>query len=445
MTGKVLIIDDEETLRNLLARLVKLESYAVWEAGNLKAALKTLEREEPDVIFCDVKLPDGNGVEFIKELKAKNRLTEIILLTAHGNIPDGIQAMKNGAFDYLVKGNDNDKVLPLLHKAMEKVELRKRLVQLESQVGKKYSFEAIIGKSKPIQDAVALAQKVAPTDATVLLLGETGTGKEVFTQAIHNASARATKSFVALNCSAFTKELLESELFGHKAGAFTGAVKDKKGLLEEANGGTLFLDEIGEMPVDLQSKLLRVLETSAFIKVGDTKPSQVSVRIIAATNQNLQQEVKQGKLREDLYYRLNVFTIALPALRERKEDIPLLADYYIKFFSAKTAKKITGISKEALQVLKQHAWKGNIRELKNVIERAVILESSDSITTEALPYDIQTHLENTSSSFDLAVVEKQHIQKVLAFAKGNKTEAARLLNIGLTTLYRKLEEYNLAR
>ena len=443
MPGKVLIIDDEEKLRNLLARLIKLEGFAVTEVGNLKAAHKAIEREEPDVILCDVKLPDGNGIDFISQVKPKHPLLEIILLTAYGNIPDGIQAMKNGAFDYITKGDDNDRVIPLLSKALEKVELQKKIARLEEQVGKKYSFESIIGTSRPLADAIDLAKKVAPTDATVLLLGETGTGKEVFAQAIHNGSSRATKSFIALNCSAFTKELLESELFGHKAGAFTGALKDKKGLIEEANGGTLFLDELGEMPVDLQSKFLRVLETGEFIKVGDTKSTRVNVRIITATNRNLQQEVNEGKFREDLYYRLNVFTIELPSLRERKEDIAPLADYYIKFFAAKMNSRINGITKEALKMLTSHLWKGNIRELKNIIERAVILENTDQITIETLPYDLQNGLETTGTTFDLSTIEKLHIQKVLAFAKGNKTEAARLLNIGLTTLYRKIDEYKL--
>lgn len=440
-----MIIDDEEKLRSLLVRLLKLEGYTIAEAGSLKAAHKAIETGEPDVILCDVKLPDGNGVDFISEIKQKHPFIEMVLLTAYGNIPDGIQAMKNGAFDYITKGDDNNKVIPLLSKAMEKVQLQKRVLQLESLVGKKYSFESIIGSSQKIKSAIDLAKKVAPTDATVLLLGETGTGKEVFAQAIHNASTKATKSFVALNCGAFTKELLESELFGHKAGAFTGAVKDKKGLIEEASGGTLFLDEIGEMPADLQSKLLRVLETGEFIKVGDTKTTKVAVRIIAATNRNLPDDVNEGKFREDLYYRLNVFSIELPALRERKEDIALLAGYYTQFFAARTNRKIKGITKEALKLLEAHSWKGNIRELKNIIERAVILENSDYLTKDVLPYDIQSEWETSANPFDLSAMEKQHIQKVVAFAKGNKTEAARLLNIGLTTLYRKMDEYGIPK
>jgi len=441
----ILIIDDEEKLRNLLARLIRLEGFTVIEAGNLKAAHKAIEREEPEVILCDVKLPDGNGVDFIKEVKAKHPIIEIILLTAYGNIPDGVQAMKNGAFDYITKGDDNNKVIPLLYKATEKVQLQKKILRLEEQVGKKYSFESIIGTAKPLMEAVNLAKKVASSDTTVLLTGETGSGKEVFAQAIHNSSSRNRKSFLAVNCSMFSKELLESELFGYKAGAFTGAIKDKKGLIEEANEGTLFLDEIGEIPLDLQSKLLRVLETSEFIKVGDTKSTKVDVRFIAATNRTMQEEVNKGNFREDLFYRLNVFTIELPPLRERKSDMPLLIHHFIALFAKKTNKKITGISKEAEELLKESYLKGNIRELKNIIERAVILEEGEYITKASLPYNLLSSQVNSENIYDLTVVEKQHIQKVLQHTHGNKTETARLLNIGLTTLYRKMQEYNISK
>ena len=445
--NKVLIIDDEEKLRSLLARLIKLEGFSVTEASTLRQAFKTISREEPDVILCDVKLPDGNGIDFIKEIKSKYPTPEIILLTAYGNIPDGIQAMKNGAFDYIVKGNDNDKIIPLLNKAIEKVELKKKVATLEKQVGKKYSFNSIIGSSPAITNAIDLAKKVAPTEATVLLLGETGTGKEVFAQAIHNASARTGRPFMALNCSAFTKELLESEIFGHKAGAFTGALKDKRGLIEEADSGTLFLDEIGEMPFELQSKLLRVLETNEFIKVGDTNTTKVDVRFIAATNSNLEEDIKELKFRQDLFYRLNVFTISLPPLRERKKDIPSLAQFFVEIFAAKTNNAVMRMSKEFIEHLQQHDWKGNIRELKNIIERAVILADGPELTLQNLPLDLQVgnfNSQKNASSFDLAGVEKLHIQKVLLYTKGNKTEAAKMLNIGLTTLYRKIEEYGLS-
>ncbi len=445
--GIVLIIDDEEKLSRLLCRIITLEGFIVFTAPSLKAGAKILQKENIDIILCDVKLTDGNGVDFVKQIKPEYPSTEIILLTAYGNIADGVQAMKNGAFDYIAKGDDNDKIIPLLNKAIEKVQLQKRIEQLEKQVGKRYSFKNILGTSASILEAIKLAKKVAPTNANVLLLGETGTGKEVFAQAIHNASARAGKPFMALNCSSFSKELLESEIFGHKAGAFTGAIKDKKGLIEEAGSGTLFLDEIGEMPFELQSKLLRVLETSEFIKVGDTNTTKVDVRFIAATNRDLQQDVKESKFREDLFYRLNVFTISLPPLRERKKDITALAQYFLKIFSAKTNTAVETMSKEFLEHLQQHDWKGNTRELKNVMERAIILANGTELTLENLPLDLQAtnfNSKNTLSAFDLASVEKLHIQRVLIHTKGNKTETARLLNIGLTTLYRKIEEYGLA-
>lgn len=441
-SAHILLIDDEEQLRKLMGRVISLEGFSVTEAGDIKMAKKILQKEQFDVILCDVKLPDGNGVDFIKELKPIYPLTEIILLTAYGNIPDGIQAMKNGAFDYITKGNDNDRVIPLLNRAIEKVQLAKKIEDLQKQVGKKYSFNIILGESDSIKQAIELAKKVAATDTTVLLLGETGTGKEVFAQAIHNNSSRKDKAFIAVNASAFSKELLESELFGHKAGAFTNAVKDKKGLFEEANGGTLFLDEIGEMAAELQAKLLRVLESGEFIKVGDTKTIKVNVRIIAATNRDLQKEIEAGHFRSDLFYRLSVFQITLPSLRERIDDIAMLANHFAAVFAAKTNKSVPVLSKEYIEALKHYNWPGNIRELKNIIERSVIL-SDESLSVNNLPLELQIKTGDVYSAFDLAGIEKLHIRKVLAHTKGNKTEAAKLLNIGLTTLYRKIEEYKI--
>lgn len=444
--NSILLIDDEEKLRSLMARILSLEGFNIIQAENIKTAWKKIALQEIDVVVCDVKLPDGSGLNFSRELKEKYPVIEIILLTAYGNIPDGVQAIKNNAFDYITKGDDNNKIIPLLYKAVEKVNLTKRILQLEQQVGKKYSFGNILGKSKAILQAVALAEKVAKTDATVLLLGETGTGKEVFAQAIHFASDRNNKPFVAINCSAFSKDLLESELFGHKAGSFTGATKDKKGLFEEANKGTIFLDEIGEMAVELQAKLLRVLESGEFIKIGETTPSKVNVRIIAATNRDLSKEIELGNFREDLYYRLSVFRIEIPALRDRKQDIPELANYFAEIFTAKTNKRSFKLSKEYLQALENHSWKGNIRELKNVIERSVILNDKEVLSIDSLPYELQHSSNNsqkTLSAFSLNSAEKLHIQKVLNHTQGNKAEAARLLEIGIATLYRKIEEYKL--
>ena len=443
----ILIIDDEEKLRNLLAKIITLEGFEVLQAGDCKSGLKRLEQHNIDLVICDVKLPDGSGVELAKTIKEKNPTVEIILLTAYGNIPDGVQAIKNGAFDYITKGDDNNKIIPLLYRAMEKVSLTKRVELLEKQLGNKYSFETILGKSKSIKEAVDAARKVAATDASVLLTGETGTGKEVFAQAIHNGGKRNKQNFIAVNCSAFSKDLLENELFGHKAGAFTGAMKDTKGIFEEANNGTVFLDEIGEMPLDLQAKLLRVIETGEFLKVGESKSTRVNVRLITATNRDLQKEIEAGNFREDLFYRIAVFQIKLPALRERVADIEELSNYFLKVFAAKTNKKITKVSAALLESLMLHNWKGNIRELKNVIERSVILTDSHELDTDSLSNDFQTHnkfLNNQPlSAFDLASAEKLHIQKVISYTNGNKTEAARLLNIALTTLYRKLEEYKI--
>jgi len=446
MTHKILIIDDEEKLRSLLVRIIKSEGFEVFEAKDLKSGFKKLEQTDIDVVLCDVKLPDGNGVDFVQNIKNSFPMTEVILLTAFGNIPDGVQAMKNGAFDYIVKGDDNDKIIPLLYKAVEKVHLQKKVQQLEKRINDKYSFNTIIGKSKGIEQVIDLTKKVAKTDSTVLLTGETGTGKEVFAQAIHQNSNRVGKSFVALNCSTFSKEILESELFGHKQGAFTGAVKDKKGFIEEANGGTLFLDEIGEMPIDLQAKLLRVLETSEYIPVGDTTPKKSNFRLIAATNRDLKTESDEHRFRSDLYFRLNIFEIKLPSLRERIKDIGVLTHHFVKQFSEKTNKKTLHISDDFLQKLENYSWPGNIRELKNIIERSVILSNGDTLTSDVLPYEMQHQAEKSTksmSAFSMQSVEKLHIQKVLNYTKGNKAETARLLEIGIATLYRKLEEYQI--
>ena len=445
--GKVLIIDDEKQILGLLSRIVSLEGYDVFQAATCKAGLKQLEQQSPEVILCDVFLPDGSGVELVKELKKIRPLSEVILLTAHGNISDGVQAIKNGAFNYITKGNDNNKILPLIAQAMEKsVAAYKQEKLVSSAVGKQYSFGTIVGKSPAIQQAVDLAKKVAVTDVPVLLTGETGTGKEVFAQSIHQRSSRGDKAFVAINCSSFSRDLLESEMFGHKAGAFTGAMKETKGLFEEADNGTIFLDEIGEMAFDLQAKLLRILETGEFLKIGDTKPIKVNVRVIAATNRDLTKEIGEGHFREDLFYRLSVFQIHLPPLRERVDDIPLYIETFVSSLSVKMGKTIDGIAPEYIRILKQYPWKGNVRELRNVVERSLIIVDGTVLTPDSLPPYMQnpaTNSEATYSGFDLSGVEKMHILKVLKYTNGNKTETSRLLGIGLTTLYRKIEEYGL--
>ena len=446
--SKILVIDDEVQIRTLLSRMLGLEGYEVCQAGDCAAALKQLELHTPDVILCDVFLPDGNGVDLVLAMKKKSPNVEIILLTAHGNIPDGVQAIKNGAFDYITKGDDNNKIIPLVSRAVEKAQMNVRLEKLENKIAKNYSIDSILGESKVLKDALALTQKVSVTDVPVLLTGETGTGKEVFAQAIHYNSKRAKQSFVAVNCSSFSKELLESEMFGHKAGSFTGALKDKKGLFEEANNGTIFLDEIGEMAFELQAKLLRILETGEYIKIGDTKPTRVNVRIIAATNRNLPEEIAASRFREDLFYRLSVFQVHLPPLRDRAGDIRLLAKAFVKSLSERMGRTITEITPAFIEALEQQPWKGNIRELRNVIERCLIVCEGERLDIADLPLEIQnTHYEQSSEttpdSFELSAMERRHIARVLDYTKGNKTETARLLKIGLTTLYRKIEEYKI--
>ncbi len=445
--NNILIIDDEEKLRNLLSRIIEMEDFEVFQAKDCTSGLKILDKNDIDVVISDVKLPDGSGVDLVKSIKEKNPIPEIILLTAYGNIPDSVTAIKNGAFDYLTKGDDNNKIIPLIYKALEKVTLTKKILKLEKKLSNNYSFDTIVGNSKIISDIKNLAKKVAKTNTTVLLTGETGTGKELFAQAIHHESLRSKQNFVAINCSAFSKDLLENELFGHKAGSFTGANKDQKGLFEEANKGTLFLDEIGEMALELQAKILRVLETGEFLKIGDTKPTKIDVRIITATNRNLQQEIQNGNFREDLFYRISAFQIHIPPLRERQEDIPELIKIFATKFAYNQGKKIENISENFIKVLQNQPWNGNIRELKNIVERSLILMEGNQLTEDTLPMEILTKSNSFNNSdlvFNLSEVEKKHILKILEHTQNNKTKTAELLGIGTATLYRKLSEYGIS-
>ena len=463
----LLIIDDEPIIRKLLSRMMELEGYEVWQAADCAHGMQQIKLHQPQIVICDVFLPDGNGVDMVAKIKADAPYREVILLTAHGNISDGVQAIKNGAFDYITKGDDNNKIIPIVSRAMDHVNRSLALsegndakTKVNNKIAAPNSFDTIIGNSILIKQAEELAKKVSATDVPVLLTGETGTGKEVFAQAIHNSSSRHSNSIMAINCSAFSSDLLESELFGYRAGSFTGASKDKKGLLEVANHGTLFLDEIGEMAYPLQAKLLRFLESGEYIKIGDTVPSKVDVRIISATNRDLKKEISVNNFREDLFYRLSVFQIHLPALRQRRSDIPLLAKSFLDRYSTKLNKKIDGMTNEFIEAITNAEWRGNVRELKNVMERSAIVCDSQ-LTLQDLPLDLQFSessvkvsdlIKNNSNEldsenelgnndFELAKIEKRHIARVLQYTKGNKTEAARLLKIGLTTLYRKIDEY----
>ena len=408
--------------------------------------------------ICPIESPEGQNIGLITSLAGYAKINEYgFIMTPYHKVVNGVvtdevcyltadEEKGHAISQAAVKLDDNNKIIPLISRAM--AQAKKNVGEkVKTEETQSFSFDAIKGKSEGMQQAVALARKVSATDVTVLLTGETGTGKEVFAQAIHRNSLRKENAFVAVNCSAFSKDLLESEIFGHKAGSFTGAMKDKKGLFEVADNGTIFLDEIGEMAFELQAKLLRVLEAGEYIKIGDTKPTKVNVRVISATNRDLKKEIEQGNFREDLYYRLSVFQIHLPPLRERKEDIELLAESFIQLFSKKLGKQVEGMAPEFLKALKAADWRGNIRELRNVIERSMIV-CDKQLTLQDLPIEIQNARQEdysgkNYSEFELAAMEKRHIAKVLQHTKGNKTEASRLLKIGLTTLYRKIEEYGI--
>ena len=448
--GKVLIIDDEKQILGLLSRIIGLEGYEVLQAATCKAGLRQMEQHSPEVVLCDVFLPDGNGVDLVSDLKKLRPLSEIILLTAHGNIPDGVQAIKNGAFDYITKGDDNNKIIPLVAKAMEKASAAYQQQKKEAtSVGRQYSFDTIVGKSPAIQAAIALAQKVSATEVPVLLTGETGTGKEVFAQSIHQHSSRKGKSFVAINCSSFSRDLLESEMFGHKAGAFTGALKETKGLFEEASGGTIFLDEIGDLELSCQVKLLRVLQDQTFEVLGDSRPRKVDIRVVSATNRDLRSMVADRTFREDLFYRINLITVHLPALRERREDIPLLARYFADKQSEVNGLPRVEFSSDAQTYLSRLPFLGNIRELKNLVERTILVSGKTLLDAA----DFEVHCVDTSSSkstipsslegLTLDELEKQTILRSLEAHGGNLSHVATALGISRAALYRRLEKYGI--
>lgn len=456
ITGKkILIVEDETSLRELLTKILGLEGFKVFSAATVKEGIDILKNEDIYLIITDVMLPDQNGIEFTKSIKSNYPQIEVIVMTAFGNVKDGVKAMKLGAFDYITKGDGDDKLPLLAGKAVEKALLNRQLNELQYRLESKSSFAKIIGKSNAINNLIELAKKVAVTDTTVLLLGETGTGKELLAEALHLASRRRKGPFITINCAAIPKDLQESELFGHKKGSFTGAHTDKKGYFEVADRGTILLDELGEMSADLQAKLLRTLENRTINRVGETTPIPIDVRIIAATNRDLFEDSQDDEFRKDLYYRLSTFTIEIPALRERKDDIPLLAMHFMNVNAEKIGKSIQSMSKEYMEKLQRHSWPGNIRELKNVIERSVILAEGTELTPETLPKELISvsaafpKLETNGSGAsinelsDLKSVERQHILRVLDKADGNKSEAAKRLDIGLATLYRKLKEYGL--
>jgi DNA-binding NtrC family response regulator len=389
MNKTLLLIDDDERLSRLLADLFELEGYTVTIAQTGQAALTEVDAQSFAVAIADVHLPDMNGIELVRHLRSIAPAMEVIVLTAHAEVRDGVEAMKNGAFDYAVKTGDHEQLMLTIARATEKSQLQSAVKELQKQLVSQDAFSPIIGVAPALNAAVQMAKHAAQTDIPTLLLGETGTGKEVFARSIHNGSTRVKKPFIALNCSAIPADLLESELFGYQKGAFSGAVRDKRGLIEEAHEGTLFLDEIGEMPMALQSKMLRVLETRKFSKVGSTDSIDVDFRIIAATNRNPQEEITAGRFRADLYYRLEGFTIVLPALRDRREDMEILAQYFLTMFAAKYQKNVLGMMPNFLNALALRRWKGNVRELRNAIERAVVLCTGTMLTPDLLAQELE--------------------------------------------------------
>jgi two-component system response regulator PilR (NtrC family) len=448
--GKILVVEDEKSMREVLTMLLEGEHYDVTSASDGREGLACVDKDIFDLVITDMKMPRVNGFELLKKIKEISPETLVIMITAFGTTETAIEAMKLGAYDYINKPFKIDEIRLIVKKAIEKRRLREELSLLREQIKTSYSLENIIGKSAKMQDMFAIIPKIAQSNSNVLITGESGSGKELVAAALHNLSLRRDKNFVAINCAAFPEGLLESELFGHMKGAFTGALYNKQGLFEIADGGSLLLDEIGEMPINLQAKLLRVIESGTFRRVGGTNDLKVDVRIISATNKNIKDEIEAGRFREDLYYRLNVVPINIPPLRERREDIPLLAEHFLKKLS-QTQKRITP---EAMKLLLEHPWKGNVRELENVIERIALLIEKEEITPADLPSDITSYPrdkklipELTSKGIDvdeiIGDIEKRYLTTALDLVGGVKTEAAKLLNLSFRSFRHRLQKYGI--
>lgn len=451
----ILVVEDKESMSKMLKDALESEGYRVICARDGMEGLRQLKESRIDLVLTDLKLPGKNGIDILKASKEENQLMPVIVMTAYGSVEAAVAAMKEGAFDFITKPFDLDHLLMLIKRALETQKLLTENILLKEEFVSKLGLPRIIGKSEKITDVAQMVQKVAPTKTTVLLLGESGTGKELFARAIHNLSHRRNYPFVPINCAAIPKDLLESELFGHEKGSFTGADAKKLGKFELADGGTVFLDEIGDMDLTLQSKLLRAIEESEIERVGGIKAIKVDVRIIAASNKDLEKAIEDKGFREDLYYRLNVFPIKIPPLKERKEDIPLLVDYFINRYCLEIKTSIKSISKEALDILMNYHWKGNVRELENTIERSIILCDGDIITPEhivltqrpvadsmELPLLSEGTLEDVAKRA-LKIAETQRIVEALRETKGNKSRAAEILRVSYKTLLTKIKEYGI--
>jgi len=450
---RILIVDDEESFRHMLSVILIKEGYEVETSSNGEEGLQRAAASPFDQILCDIRMPRMDGLGFLQEIKKTGTEATIIVMSAYGTVDIAIEAMKLGAYDYISKPFKPDEIILILRKAEEREQLRRENQLLRKEVAREYSFENIVSKNEKMQKIFDVIKKVSHYKSTVLITGESGTGKELVARALHYNSDRSQNSFIAVNCGAIPENLLESELFGHAKGAFTDAIRTKKGLFEEADAGTLFLDEIGELPGQLQVKLLRVLQDGEIRRIGESKPIQIDVRIVAATVKDLQKEVKEGRFREDLFYRLHVLPLHIPPLRERKEDIPLLIRHFIGKYNKVMNKNVTGIDHRAMETLMSYKWYGNVRELENTIERAIVLSEKNNIESEYLPVEIQNFKEQlqpetlpeeeysikkTSKSLEINL-----IKRALKKTGGNHTHAARLLEISHRALLYKIKEYGI--
>lgn len=446
----VLVVDDEKNTRDGLKSALEEDGYKVLTAESGVTAKKIIKDKSPNVVLTDLKMPGIDGMKLLNYTRKISPEMAIILITGYGNIETAVRAIKNGAYDFITKPINLDKISAIIEKCLINQQLVLENIHLKEKLRNRYRYEELIGKSKKMLEIFDLIDQVAPTRSTVLLEGESGTGKELIANAIHQRSKRCNEPFIKLNCAALSEGILESELFGHERGAFTGAVERKKGRFELADGGTLFLDEVGEIPYHVQVKLLRVLQEREFERVGGQKTIKVDVRLVVASNQSLEQAVSENRLREDLYYRLNVIAIRIPSLRERREDIPLIAEYFIRKYSKENNKPVKGVAVQAMDQLLAHSWPGNIRELQNCLESCVVRTRGEIINAEDLPPSIFGRgIDENKIIMDIGSsieeIEQEAILKTLNAVNGSKTQAARILKIGLKTLYRKLEKYNSSR